>query len=138
MYIFNGKMASQGLKSYAFLKGFELEKLILGNGNVLPIFFGGGVIRGKKLQKGSVIQLTLEDEEAIDTETKKMIEDIGILKEIFQTTNQSHIVNILKASSTPLLLISNPEKKVTSPPSLPPISSLKIKPPMLNLALKPL
>ena len=63
LYIFNGKTASQNLKSYTFIKCFELEKLILSSNLILPIFFGGGVIRGKKLQKGSVIQLHLDNDD---------------------------------------------------------------------------
>jgi hypothetical protein len=63
LYIFNGKTASQNLKSHTFIKSFELEKLILSSNLILPIFFGGGVIRGKKLQKGSVIQLHLDNDD---------------------------------------------------------------------------
>ena len=80
MYVFNGKMSSQNLKSHTFLKCFELEKLILANDNILPIFFGGGVIRGKKLQKGSVIQLSVEDQEAIPSNIRRSMENVGIFK----------------------------------------------------------
>lgn len=52
----------------------------MGNSNILPIFFGGGVIRGKKLQKGSIIQLTLDDEESVPTEVRRLMENVGICK----------------------------------------------------------
>ena len=56
IYVWNGKTANPFLKSMALSQGFELEKLIMEGGeNILQIFFSGGVMRNKKLQKGSVI-----------------------------------------------------------------------------------
>jgi len=56
IYVWNGKTANPFLKSMALSKGFDLEKVIMKGGeNILQIFFSGGVMRNKKLQKGSVI-----------------------------------------------------------------------------------
>lgn len=43
------------VKAMALTKGYELDNLLLkAKDNVLQVFFAGGVIRGKKLQRGNI------------------------------------------------------------------------------------
>jgi hypothetical protein len=55
IFVWNGKNAGAMVKAMALTKGYELDGLLSkGRDNVLQVLFAGGVIRGKKLQRGSV------------------------------------------------------------------------------------
>ena len=55
VFVWNGKQANAMVKASAMTKGYELDDLIVkAKDSVLKVFFSGGVIRGKKLQRGSV------------------------------------------------------------------------------------
>jgi hypothetical protein len=55
VFVWNGKNAGAMVKAMALTKGYELDGLLSkGKDDVLDILFGGGVIRGKKLSRGSV------------------------------------------------------------------------------------
>lgn len=55
IFVWNGKNAGAMLKALALTKGYELDTLLSkGKDSVLQVLFAGGVIRGKKLQRGSV------------------------------------------------------------------------------------
>jgi hypothetical protein len=62
LYVFNGKQSPSHIRHQCFTKCFELERLINSCDQLLHILFGGGVIRNKKLQKGSLIQVSRDDE----------------------------------------------------------------------------
>jgi hypothetical protein len=62
LYVFNGKQSPSHVRHQCFTKCFELERLINSCEHILYIMFGGGVIRNKKLQKGSLIQVGRDDE----------------------------------------------------------------------------
>ena len=96
---------------------------------MLPILFGGGVIRNKKLQKGSVIQISKEEEfnqnVSINLSSFELFDSIYLRK-------ACSIENLLSIAPYPLKKVFNEEKK----PS-PPTQNLKLKTPLLNLSLKP-
>jgi hypothetical protein len=55
IFVWNGKKAGPMVKAQALTKGYELDGLLAkAKDSVLQVFFAGGVIRGKKLQRGSV------------------------------------------------------------------------------------
>ena len=55
IFVWNGKKAGPMVKAMALTKGYELDGLLAkAKDSVLQVFFAGGVIRGKKLQRGSV------------------------------------------------------------------------------------
>lgn len=55
IFVWNGKEAGAMVKANAITKGYELDGLLSqGKDAVLKVLFSGGVIRGKKLQRGSV------------------------------------------------------------------------------------
>lgn len=55
IFVWNGKQANAMVKASAMTKGYELDDLLTkAKDSVLKVLFSGGVIRGKKLQRGSV------------------------------------------------------------------------------------
>ena len=55
LFVWNGKNAGAMVKAQALTKGYELDELLSkAKDNALHVLFAGGVIRGKKLQRGSV------------------------------------------------------------------------------------
>jgi hypothetical protein len=55
IFVWNGKNAGAMVKAMTITKGYELDGLLAkAKDAVLQVFFAGGVIRGKKLQRGSV------------------------------------------------------------------------------------
>lgn len=55
IFVWNGKKAGPMVKAMALTKGYELDGLLAkAKDSVLQVFFAGGVIRGKKLQRGNV------------------------------------------------------------------------------------
>ena len=55
IFVWNGKNAGAMVKAMTITKGYELDGLLSkAKDSVLQVFFAGGVIRGKKLQRGSV------------------------------------------------------------------------------------
>jgi hypothetical protein len=54
--VFNGKESSQMTKALVMAKGNELDTLLSkARDDIMRVLFGGGVIRGRKLQRGSVL-----------------------------------------------------------------------------------
>lgn len=65
IFVWNGKKADAMVKAMAISKGYELDGLLAkAKDSVLQVFFAGGVIRGKKLQRSSVLMF---DENITDT-----------------------------------------------------------------------
>ncbi|MBS1889803.1 MAG: hypothetical protein JST59_00790 [Actinobacteria bacterium] len=62
LYVLNGRQSPAHVQHQCFAKSFEFERLLNSCEQLLPIMFGGGVIRNKKLQKGSLIQVGRDDE----------------------------------------------------------------------------
>ncbi len=55
IFVWNGKNAGPMVKAMALTKGYELDDLLSkGKDPILQVLFSGGVIRGKKLQRGSI------------------------------------------------------------------------------------
>jgi hypothetical protein len=78
------------VKAMALTKGYELDGLLSkGKDNVLQVLFAGGVIRGKKLQRGSVYIF----DEVID----KKKDGVEELKE---NPNAPSVEQIMKAQET--------------------------------------
>ena len=76
LFIWDGIETSQLTKANALAKAFELQALITkGKDAVLKVLFSGGVIRGKKLQRGSVY--VLSDLLARDNTTATRYEDLA-------------------------------------------------------------
>lgn len=56
IFVWNGKQAGSLVKATALTKGYELDDLLTkAKDAVLQVFFSGGVIRGKKLQRSNVL-----------------------------------------------------------------------------------
>lgn len=56
IFVWNGKQAGAMVKAMAISKGYELDGLLSkAKDSVLQVFFAGGVIRGKKLQRSNVL-----------------------------------------------------------------------------------
>jgi hypothetical protein len=56
IFVWNGKSAGAMVKAMAISKGYELDGLLSkAKDSVLQVFFSGGVIRGKKLQRSNVL-----------------------------------------------------------------------------------
>jgi hypothetical protein len=56
IFVWNGKQAGSMVKAMALTKGYELDNLLVkAKDSILQVFFSGGVIRGKKLQRSSVL-----------------------------------------------------------------------------------
>lgn len=64
IFVWNGKKAGAMVKAMAISKGYELDGLLSkAKDSVLQVFFAGGVIRGKKLQRSNVLMF----DETIDS-----------------------------------------------------------------------
>jgi hypothetical protein len=161
MYIYCGKKAGQGLRHHVFSKCFELERLLNGCEQLLSILFSGGVIRNKKLQKGSLVHVSRE-EDALAT-LANFVGEIDLVN-VMCSRQQASIRNLLGMPAKPLKrvvgtaggFINSIKKNIPvasqSPPQQPPASVAppvntvtpvapappnKIKTPILNLAIKP-
>jgi len=56
IFVWNGKQAGAMVKAQAISKGYELDSMLSkAKDSVLQVFFAGGVVRGKKLQRSSVL-----------------------------------------------------------------------------------
>ena len=56
IFVWNGKQAGALVKASALTKGYELDELLTkAKDAVLQVFFSGGVVRGKKLQRSNVL-----------------------------------------------------------------------------------
>jgi len=67
-------------KAIALARGYELDALLKkGGDDLLRIMFSGGVIRAKKLQRGSV--LTFADTEGHQTQSIPDADQIGLMYE---------------------------------------------------------
>ncbi|KRW99600.1 hypothetical protein PPERSA_01209 [Pseudocohnilembus persalinus] len=106
IYVWNGKTANPFIKSFSLSQAFELEKLIVKGGeNILNILFSGGVIRSKKLQKGSIIQLnSSSNDQTINKGKVNFILNIFYLIPIQITKNIEIIKELRNMSQTVYLL----------------------------------
>ncbi len=69
IFVWNGKKADAMVKAMAISKGYELDSLLAqAKDPVLQVFFAGGVIRGKKLQRSNVLTF---DENITDTKRQE-------------------------------------------------------------------
>lgn len=94
IFVWNGKKADAMVKAMAISKGYELDSLLAkAKDSVLQVFFAGGVIRGKKLQRSSVLMF---DEKITDT---KKHEGKG-LETVKDNPNTPSAQQILKAYQT--------------------------------------
>lgn len=58
IFVWNGKTANPLIKASALSNAFELENLLnRGKDPLLEILFSGGIIKNKKLSKGSILTL---------------------------------------------------------------------------------
>jgi hypothetical protein len=65
IFVWNGKQAGAMVKAMAISKGYELDSLLAkAKDSVLQVFFAGGVVRSKKLQRSNVLKF---DEQGTDT-----------------------------------------------------------------------
>ena len=68
IFVWNGKQAGAMVKAQAISKGYELDSLLSkAKDSVLQVFFAGGVIRGKKLQRSNVLMFEDNGEENPNT-----------------------------------------------------------------------
>jgi len=93
LYVFNGRQSVPHVRQQCFAKSFEFERLLNSCEQLLPIMFGGGVIRNKKLQKGSLIQVG-RDDEALRT-FEDLLEAVDVLSLISSKKSQPTIKNLL-------------------------------------------
>lgn len=57
IFVWNGKQAGAMVKAMAISKGYELDALLAkAKDSVLQVFFAGGVVRSKKLQRSNVLK----------------------------------------------------------------------------------
>jgi hypothetical protein len=65
------------VKAQAISKGYELDSLLSkAKDSVLQVFFAGGVIRGKKLQRSNVLMFDeINDQKATQGKGFEMIKD---------------------------------------------------------------
>lgn len=154
MYIYSGKRASPNLKQHVFSKCFEMERLLNSCDQLLGVMFGGGVVRNKKLQKGSLVNISREEDGLASLAS--FVGEIDLVN-VICSKPQPSIRNLLGLPARPLkritnerlTTVTNPTKKAVPtlnycpPPSNPtpippaPAPSNKIKTPILNLAIKP-
>ncbi|CAG9322140.1 unnamed protein product [Blepharisma stoltei] len=78
LFVWNGKRANPLLKAFALTKGFELENQVSkGGAKMLKSLFNGSVIKGKKIQQGSVMSLnSAYENEALRPENSESFEVI--------------------------------------------------------------
>jgi len=56
IFVWNGKQAGAMVKAITISKGYELDTLLSkAKDPFMQVFFSGGVIRGKKLQRSNVL-----------------------------------------------------------------------------------
>ena len=86
LYVWNGKEANPIVKASAISKASELNsRCMVGKDHVLKVLFSGGVIRDKKLQRGSVYTFSeviqRDDSRAPSSEEEQQsFETISLLK----------------------------------------------------------
>lgn len=93
IFVWNGKQANPFIKSIALMRAFDLESIINKGGEVLlQIFFSGGVIRNKKLQKGKIIQLNSTSSKPpnkeLEREIRSMSETIFLFRFLFPVKHE--------------------------------------------------
>ena len=97
IFVWNGKQASALVKAMALTKGYELDDLLQkAKDSVLQVFFSGGVIRGKKLQRSNVLVFGEDVTDSRKTE--------GITYETKDNPNTPSADQIVKAYETVYLL----------------------------------
>lgn len=99
LYVLNGKRSAHHVRQHAFLKCFEMEKLIESCEQLLTILFGGGVVRNKKLQRGSLLQMA-RDMEGFKT-FAHFLGNVNILDILFK--GQRGITNMMSLPGRPLI-----------------------------------
>lgn len=93
IFVWNGKQAGAMVKATAISKGYELDGLLSkAKDSVLQVFFAGGVIRGKKLQRSNVLMFD-------DMQEHQKHEGRG-LEKVRDNPNTPSAEQILKAHQT--------------------------------------
>jgi ABC-type metal ion transport system substrate-binding protein len=96
IFVWNGKQAGALTKAQALTKGYELDGLLArGRDPVLQVFFSGGVVRGRKLQRSNVLVFETSDSQGTTSNSVAAIKD---------NPNAPSIQQILKAYETVYLL----------------------------------
>lgn len=97
--MYSGKKSNQSIRQQVFIKCFELERLIVSCDNLLNIMFGGGVMRNKKLQKGSLIQISREEQ--LSSPLANFATEIDLLR-VLSDKSKASIKSILALPAKPL------------------------------------
>jgi hypothetical protein len=107
--VWNGKEANAVVKASAISKASELGSLFTAGGDhVLKVLFSGGVIRDKKLQRGSVFtfsEVVTGDGGKLSEELYPLFETISLLRWLMPSPQE------VKLKSPRLTLISTFEDK---------------------------
>jgi len=86
LFLWNGKNSSSLVKALAITKGYELDALLYSSKDpLLNILFSGGVIRHKKLQRGSVLLFSDMISSASPKEEPAASSKIGTIKKACET-----------------------------------------------------
>lgn len=77
IFVWNGKQAGAMVKAQAISKGYELDSLLFkAKDSVLQVFFAGGVIRGKKLQRSNVLMFDeINDQKTLQGKSFEVVKD---------------------------------------------------------------
>lgn len=93
IFVWNGRDANAIVKASAIAKASELNSLCnQGQDHVLKVLFSGGVIRDKKLQRGSVYtfsEIVKSNETTSMEQTKQLIDQIGLMKLLIKPTQDT-------------------------------------------------
>lgn len=77
IFVWDGSEASSLVKASTIAKSIELESLLQkAKDSVLKVLFSGGVIRGKKLQRGSVYVFGDEIERQRQVEKSEILSNV--------------------------------------------------------------
>ena len=77
IFVWDGNEASSLVKASTISKSVELEGLLQkAKDSVLKVLFSGGVVRGKKLQRGSVYVFGEEIERQRQTEKSEILANV--------------------------------------------------------------
>lgn len=72
LFVWNGREASPLIKAMSLTRGFELDSLLnKSKGTLLEFFFTGGVIRGTKIQRGTILIFPEVHSQKSDREKKE-------------------------------------------------------------------
>jgi protein-tyrosine phosphatase len=123
IFVWNGKNANPLVKSLALSAAFEFESLInRAKDPLLQVLFSGGVIRNKKLQKGTILQLNSSISKELNKDHEKQFQNmrqtIYLFKFLFpmaegenQTTKYFNKNFLLKNNSNKVPHYNSPDSR---------------------------